>query len=531
MLQKNGVKFLKADKYIPGKNIVYLIHDDWNDYHLWNTTFKVVYFDESECKHALGRVKIGHLNMSDKYPSLSDNLFYELGKEYFSLGFDENYYDNLRALKDNVRKNILEKLHDIAFFYNIIKDDQFFNKLMEERVFKESLLRFYSQDMVAYRLSRLAHGKAALTNYSFEYQFPQEICQNNFSGKRSLTFEVNPKSAVPSNVHVIIGKNGAGKSSLLDAICTSVLKRESSFNEFSGGVRFIESAKKGANINEISNNFSGVVFISFSAFDRLGLLQKCSRTVDVRFEFVGLKELLVDADNNKGSELIAKTRADLAREFRVAVFECRDGVRARRWKKIMEILHREQYFKSEEFNRIADCTCEIEEAEVEELFLKLSSGHAIVLLTLARLVEIVDEKYLVLIDEPELHLHPPLLSIFMLALTSLLSERNAVSIIATHSPLVLQEIPGNCCWILRRGIENNSVSRPTIETYGERFGAIAEEVFGVDIEDAGYTEVVKNAVKKFKGNYSEVLNYFSGALGSDARSIARAECARYPLDK
>lgn len=529
MLQKNGVRFLKADKCIPGKNIVYLIHDDWNDYHKWNTTFRVIYFDGGECKHVLGRVKIGQFDMSSNCPNLPSEPFFALDSEYFSLGFDENYYDNLTSLKDQTRENILNSLHDIAFFYTRIKDGDKLDRFMGQDVVKDSLLRFYSQDMVANRLSRLAHGKAVLTKYSFEYQFPREGSESNSSEPISLTFDVNPESVVPSNVHVIVGKNGAGKSSLLDAICTSVLKRESSFNELSGGVRFIENAQSCTTSNEISNNFSGVVFISFSAFDRLGLLQKCSRTVDVRFEFVGLKDLSVDVDGTMGSELLAKTRADLAKEFRIAVFECRDGVRARRWRKIMQILQRERYFQSEEMDRITDDTCEIDVKEVEELFSKLSSGHAIVLLTLARLVEIVDEKYLVLIDEPELHLHPPLLSLFMRALTLLLSERNAVSIIATHSPLVLQEIPGNCCWILHRDISGHSVSRPKIETFGERFGAIAEEVFGIDIEDAGYYHDVKNAVKKCNGNYESVLRYFSDALGSEARSLARAECAGYNL--
>jgi len=66
---------------------------------------------------------------------------------------------------------------------------------------------------------------------------------------------------------------------------------------------------------------------------------------------------------------------------------------------------------------------------------KLSSGHAIVLLTITRLVEL-DERSLVLIDEPEVHLHPPLLSAFVRALSDLLIELNGVAIVATHSPVM-----------------------------------------------------------------------------------------------
>nr|WP_279487084.1 AAA family ATPase [Aeromonas veronii] len=80
----------------------------------------------------------------------------------------------------------------------------------------------------------------------------------------------------------------------------------------------------------------------------------------------------------------------------------------------------------------------------------MSSGHAIVLLTITRLVATVEEKTLVLIDEPESHLHPPLLSAFIRALSELLYDRNGVSIIATHSPVVLQEIPKSCAWKMNR---------------------------------------------------------------------------------
>ena len=47
-------------------------------------------------------------------------------------------------------------------------------------------------------------------------------------------------------------------------------------------------------------------------------------------------------------------------------------------------------------------------------------------LTVARLVELVEEKTLVLLDEPEEHLHPPLVSALIRALSNLLIYRNGV---------------------------------------------------------------------------------------------------------
>jgi len=76
----------------------------------------------------------------------------------------------------------------------------------------------------------------------------------------------------------------------------------------------------------------------------------------------------------------------------------------------------------------------------------MSTGHAIVLLTTTRLVATVEEKTLVVMDEPESHLHPPLIAAFLRAVSNLIVDRNGVVIIATHSPVVLQEVPKTCVW-------------------------------------------------------------------------------------
>jgi predicted ATP-dependent endonuclease of OLD family len=80
---------------------------------------------------------------------------------------------------------------------------------------------------------------------------------------------------------------------------------------------------------------------------------------------------------------------------------------------------------------------------------------------MTRLIELVDERTLILLDEPESHLHPPLLSAFIRALSDLLVKRNGVAVIATHSPVVLQEVPKSCAWKLRRSGRVALAERPS----------------------------------------------------------------------
>jgi len=150
----------------------------------------------------------------------------------------------------------------------------------------------------------------------------------------------------------------------------------------------------------------------------------------------------------------------------------------------------------------------------------MSSGHKIVLLTVTRLVETVKERSLVLLDEPEAHLHPPLLSAFVRALSDLLIERNGVAVIATHSPVVLQEVPRACVWKLRRSGRVTAVDRPDIETFGENVGVLTREIFGLEVTRAGFHRVLEETVDAGH-SYEEVLERFGGRLGGEAKALVR----------
>lgn len=122
-----------------------------------------------------------------------------------------------------------------------------------------------------------------------------------------------------------------------------------------------------------------------------------------------------------------------------------------RWQKALKLLESDPIFKESGVSKIAEINLNDNVDEfASPIFKRLSSGHKIVLLTITRLVEAIEEKSLVLLDEPEGYLHPPLLSAFIRAISELLIYRNAVAIVATHSPVVLQEVPRSCVWKLRR---------------------------------------------------------------------------------
>nr|WP_256473589.1 AAA family ATPase [Aliidiomarina quisquiliarum] len=151
----------------------------------------------------------------------------------------------------------------------------------------------------------------------------------------------------------------------------------------------------------------------------------------------------------------------------------------------------------------------------------MSSGHAVVLLSVTKLVETVEEKTLILLDEPESHLHPPLLSAFTRALSDLLVNRNGVAIIATHSPVVLQEVPKSCVSILRRTRLISKVERPENETFAENVGVLTREVFGLEVSKSGFHDLLESSVNEGK-SYEEIEQEYQNQLGFEGKAILRS---------
>ena len=125
-----------------------------------------------------------------------------------------------------------------------------------------------------------------------------------------------------------------------------------------------------------------------------------------------------------------------------------------------------------------------------------------------------------ILDEPEGHLHPPLLAAFIRAIADLLGKRNGIALVATHSPVVLQEVPMSCVWKLRRSGVVSVAERPTLETFGENVGVLTGEVFGLEVTRSGFHRLLEMAVES-EGSYEDVLDHFGDQLGSEARAITR----------
>lgn len=485
---------------------VFLIHEPWDDWYEFDTRFKLVAFDEDGKRHVCPNVKIGQVGLNKgkeakaspptRTPALAFDAEGGLTEDFFSLGQGDDYYETLNTMSPAAREQVLVGMRDCAHNLSL------FDRHRHEPVMVQSLMRYLTEENVRFRHHRLAHGNAILTNFHFQYLLPAQGDEPS----PVIDFAVNPHSDPPSNVHVLIGRNGVGKSRCIQGLTAAVLERDLA-DVARGGL-----SKVGPNAHQWA--FSGLVHVAFSAFDSFAF-PASEEQGEVKGTFVGLSDVEFEPAAGQANRL----KEALGRKFADSLKLCRTGLRADRWRRAVETLCSDPMFRDADVLELFSAGEDWHQRALA-LFRRLSSGHAIVLLTTTRLVELVDERTLVLLDEPEGHLHPPLLSAFIRAVSDLLVKRNGVAIVATHSPVVLQEVPAACVSVLSRTGRRTRIDRPLVETFGETVGRLTNDVFGLEVTNSGFHSLVSEQVKASK-TFEEILAHFKGQLGTEAIILAR----------
>ncbi|MCL7987065.1 ATP-binding protein [Sphingobacterium sp. lm-10] len=486
------------------KNHVFLIWDNWNDYSYF-TLFAIFYVDKHSEKHDLGAIKIGFKGQEtgDRIYQIG-HRFSNIGDIYFSVGTSAEYYEGLKSLGPQLRDDILMSLNDIA------KNNKLYKEIENEPVFQTSFLRSLNSNTITGQFHRIAEGGAKLTPFNFSYAEGADDDE-----KFGLSFEIKPESFPPTNVHVLIGKNGVGKTVLINKMIDSLVVDQERKDEV--GRFFFYDAEPW---EEEVGHFANLISVSFSAFDEIEPRSENVELIDeMTYSYIGLK---LPSSNDTNAPKI-KDSTMLPKEFLSSLASCRSAGTYERWTSAITTLQSDPYFNEVRIIDLIEMDGTRESsAKTLRTFRRLSSGHKIVLLTITRLIEKLQERSLVIMDEPEAHLHPPLLSAFIRAVSDLLIATNGVAIVATHSPVILQEVPKSCAWKLKRSGNLMGADRLPRETFGENVGLLTNDVFGLEVTDSGFYTLLNRILLERNYDYDSVIETFNGQLGTEARSIIMA---------
>lgn len=487
---------------------VYLIYDNWDDYG-FRTTFGIIAFDENGARHDLPRFNIGFFGQTtstDTYTLLKGPLN-GLPKEFFSLCGSVEFYKKLYSdFSLEWREQFLGAFNDLVRHPDLLEAVKY------ESVVQKSLLRSVRIDEVKDQFASVLRGDVLLTDFRFGFELPPS---DKFAGF-DLDFEVKANSTPSTNMHALIGRNGVGKTTYLNAMVKAVSPHTQTDASFYTATPLFERRKM-----DPTSYFGSIISVAFSAFDPFDQPPPIEdQNEGFRYSYIGLTDHTRHGETRASKHL--KTDAMLHEEFVGALSACfSDSARKNRWRQAIETLESDGNFAEMHLLELAECAPNDVRDIALQRIKKMSSGHTIVILSMTLLVAKVDEKTLVLFDEPESHLQPPLLSALMRSLSQLLRARNAMAIIATHSPVVLQEIPKSCVWKVFRSRLASEIMRPEIETFGENVGTLTRDVFKLDVAKSGFHMILSDLVRA-GGSYENILEKLGDNLGYEARGILKS---------
>ncbi|PMH41434.1 hypothetical protein BCU68_15880 [Vibrio sp. 10N.286.49.B3] len=506
--------------------------DDWD----FTVKFKLYYVNKGE------RQNLGFLRLLVNGNKDTSKFFVNNGEEKekniyrindtfdstkaVSLPLDIDFYHKLnKLLSTNVQiELILSLVCDASYFYSEIDTfrewDGFSGCLMREGSSSEAILRKGHQ--------------IAIGRYSPQESFTIDINVSSESIDPIQFYFDNNRDVGKTNINLLTGKNGVGKSFLLNEISEIVTGLQeigdkwpyfhklimvaySPFEDFLTKDELLDKldkkysnkkkrrksntpARRRLNVNEYAyvgfRNINGNFNINWPKFHSVESL---------------IKILKFDKENNwweeRGRFEVLKETLNLCVDFESIAIKSKNSgelipIESVSTKSIDILLN--EASKEEGLYFIKN-----------KKALSLSSGQKIYSYMIPAIVAEIENESLIILDEPELYLHPHLEVGLINMMKYLLEETSSYSIIATHSAILTREVERRGVKILRKDGTKTIVDSPSFETYGETLDTIIGEVFDDYVTEKPFQSNLDHFIEK-ADNIKDILDEVGPTVGDEA---------------
>lgn len=150
----------------------------------------------------------------------------------------------------------------------------------------------------------------------------------------------------------------------------------------------------------------------------------------------------------------------------------------------------------------------------------LSSGQRSLVLFCTRLMTASTGGALVLIDEPENHLHPYFITLMIQTLARTLQATGSRALVVTHSPFVVREFEKSTVKVMKTSPEGvPEIFRPSLQTFGADVSMISDYVFEDEAIRKGFQNSIDRAIRaQQRRGSSTQLQGLAAGLGEDGLS-------------
>jgi ABC-type uncharacterized transport system ATPase component len=464
--------------------------DNWNDFG-HQIQFHLSHLATGDFETEIGTLKVLQRTSAQNRPmavATATKLppsFHELDGSFVSLGQSDNFYKNLHQLMGDLASEVLDALRDIAWHPAFASD-------FEPTVaFRNGMMRENGAQR-ARRFGRAwATGLEITEKPAFSYVGAIEGADADVEGR----FAFSASDPVPGRIVGIIGRNAVGKTRYLASLGSDLaqIARSSAQTLQTREERFPSGRPL----------FTRIIAISYSAFDRF---KRPVRDSSSSYVYCGIR-------NDRG----ALSRSALIKNYRLNQERIRDRGAQSTWTRHMRTILGDL---SEQLTTSLEE--EISSAAINDKALSLlSSGQSILAHFVTALMAWIQPNSLVLFDEPETHLHPNAVASLFLVLSQVLEEFDSYAVVATHSPVVIQEIPAKRVLVFQREGNVTTAELLRVESFGESVTELTRHVFETNEVESLYRRTLRDLAEEETAE--AVLARFSLGLSLSAEAYLLAQ--------
>jgi len=477
---------------------IVLLRSDWNDFG-WRTTFDMHLFAAADAYTRPGSVHIVSSSEDEKWTA-PPSAFTELGAQYVALGSSLDLYRRLAAdLGHDAARKVLAALRDVVVVPEL-------RELAQSLVgFRTSALRS-SEAEKAFHEAGVEFGLAKPKDEPFRFKFACQLI--GFDDPHVVDFDFTPAREgdedenIPHRLFCLVGKNGTGKSGVL-----AHLARTQAGIAKQGEGQYLPSRPL----------FRRTICVSYGVFQPFAVPKR--NTISYRYcgypdPFEAPRKqsfgpfAVLDADDEHVPVPVVPADPALLLETRTrAAFEQVIAMdRLEVWSRLVHLDDITGHLESYPTTSDELITC----------LSTLSTGQRMVATIATDLVANIDSQCLVLFDEPEVYLHPTLLSTLLRVLEAILKEYDSYAIIATHSPIVVQEVPSRNLRVFER-VDDAPIIHPLhVESFGANLTDLIDRVFAMNPSDKNYQTHLRDAAKALGGPAAVIEAFRSPPLTPNA---------------
>ncbi|WP_408682103.1 AAA family ATPase [Vibrio harveyi] len=492
-------------------NVLSLGGNNWNDFDRYMTLNASLIFNRQRFEIPL-QLKLlieGENDTTQKLNELCEagwnGVFPIPDLNYVSVPSDIDFYKVIQSqLGEEQALEVLRCIRDAGFFVG--QGDVDAIRLADTSDFRTSLLRESGAHKSYEDGWKLFQGiLTEIKNFDLIFK-----CRQALRKKIPFQFE---SSLLPYDINVLIGSNGVGKSHCLKTLVSGWLQPPEQEQEQEQPTLCFDKRP----------NFSKLILISYSPFEEFNLDLSDVKLLDKSaYKYFGFRQKtgtdddgnvriginrhlpvldsshsLIDAmyDDEKYALIKDRVRKLSAAEevlrpalkYDYCAFEIDLSFEVEAIRRFTHHIEGKNYlFVNEEVARLVPAialktACKLSEGVKfikDGKVLGLSSGQRLFTYIVINVLGSIRDNSLVVIDEPELFLHPTLEIEFIALLKAVLKPFRSKAILATHSLAVVREVPSNCVHIFRNEEDSLDIIRPPFETFGGDMQRISSYVFG-----------------------------------------------------